>query len=106
MRTDQWPRWRLAQKAGKEATGVLNLIKPRANLEIQENFFSIRIVDNWYVTLEKIKMARNPRRFNLGESEETWRRTRLDVLPHEASNGLKHRPRWPARTLLQVNSSK
>jgi hypothetical protein len=47
----------------RQATGVLNLIKPRANLEIRANFFSVRVVDSWNAIPENIKMARNPGHF-------------------------------------------
>jgi hypothetical protein len=47
----------------RQATGLLNLLKPRANLEVRGNFFSVRVVDEWNVIPSEIKMAKNPTQF-------------------------------------------
>ncbi len=47
----------------RQATGVMNLIKPRAPLETRANFFTVRVVDRWNAIPENTKMAWNPRNF-------------------------------------------
>ncbi len=47
----------------KQVTGLLNLLKPRANLEVRGNFFSARVVDEWNAIPSEIKMAKNPAQF-------------------------------------------
>jgi hypothetical protein len=45
---DQW--FRLAANSAvntRQAAGPLNLEKPRANLEVRSNFFSVRVLDEW-----------------------------------------------------------
>jgi hypothetical protein len=37
-----------------QATGVLSLIKPRKDLEVQLNIFSVNVVDSWNVIPERI----------------------------------------------------
>jgi hypothetical protein len=47
----------------RQAAGPLNLVKPRANLEVRSNFFSVRVVDEWNRIPTEIKMAKNPYQF-------------------------------------------
>ncbi len=49
----------------RQATGPLNLVKQRANLEVRSNFFSVRVVDEWNGISTKKKMAKNPHQFKL-----------------------------------------
>jgi hypothetical protein len=44
----------------RQATGLLNLLKPRTNLEVRGNFFSVRVVDEWNAIPSEIKKAKNP----------------------------------------------
>ncbi len=46
-----------------QATGTLNLVKPRTRLEVRSNFFSIRVVEEWNKVPENIKMARSVGQF-------------------------------------------
>jgi hypothetical protein len=64
VRADQW--FTMAASGGertRQSTGVLNLRKPRSNLEVRANFFSVRVVDDWNVIPESIKMAKHPSQF-------------------------------------------
>jgi hypothetical protein len=49
--------------ADRQAAGPLNLVKPRANLDVRSNFFSVRVVDEWKGIPTEIKMAKNPHQF-------------------------------------------
>jgi hypothetical protein len=61
---DQWFKMAADSGAGtRQAAGPRNLIKPRTNLEIRTNFFSVRVIDNWNLIPAEIKMARNPEQF-------------------------------------------
>jgi hypothetical protein len=42
---------------------VLNLFKPRANLEVQANFLSMRVVGIWHEIPHKVKISKNPGQF-------------------------------------------
>jgi hypothetical protein len=47
---DQWLK--MAADGGantRQAAGLTNLLKPRTNLEIRTNLFSVRVVDKWNV---------------------------------------------------------
>jgi hypothetical protein len=39
----------------RRATGVLNFIKPKANLEVGTNFFTVRVMANWNAIPETIQ---------------------------------------------------
>ncbi len=54
MRADK--RFKMAADRGNRKRR--NLIKPRANLEVLANFFSVRAVDSRNVLPEKIKLAK------------------------------------------------
>jgi hypothetical protein len=58
-------RFKMAADGGatRQAAGLMNLLKPRTNLEIITNFFSVRIIDKWNVIPAEIKIARNPEQF-------------------------------------------
>jgi hypothetical protein len=61
---DQW--FRLAANSMvnmRQASGPLNLVKPRANLEVRSNFFSVRVVDELNGIPTEINMAKNPHQF-------------------------------------------
>jgi hypothetical protein len=61
---NQWFKMAADSGAGtRQAAGPRNLIKPRTNLEIRTNFFSVRVIDNWNLIPAEIKMARNPEQF-------------------------------------------
>jgi hypothetical protein len=47
----------------RQAAWTLNLVKPRENLEVRLNFFSVRVVDEWNAIPMEIKMAKNPHQF-------------------------------------------
>ncbi len=47
----------------RQATGLLNVLKPRARLEVRCNFFSVRVADQWNLVPDKVKMAKNPGHF-------------------------------------------
>ena len=54
----------IARVDRKDTTaGKLNIIKPRANLEIRRNFFSLRVIDPWNNLPEEIKCADTLNRF-------------------------------------------
>ncbi len=61
---------------------MLNLIKPRANLEIQENFFLIRVFNNWLVWLVYTGEDKNGEKPETVQEavqnlqEQTWGRVR------------------------------
>ncbi len=64
MEKDQW--FKLAANSTVntiQAARPLNLVKPRANLEVRLNFFSVRVVDEWNAIPVEIKMAKNPHQF-------------------------------------------
>jgi hypothetical protein len=47
----------------RQAAGPRNLVKPRANLDVRTNFFSVRVVDTWDAIPTDIKMAKDQRKF-------------------------------------------
>jgi hypothetical protein len=47
----------------RQASGPRNLVKPRSNLEVRTNFFSIRVVEDWNAIPADIKMAKNTLQF-------------------------------------------
>jgi ribonuclease P/MRP protein subunit RPP40 len=64
VKLDQW--FKMAEDGGgrtRQATGLLKLSKPRVNLEVRANFFSVRVVDSWNSIPDKIKMSKNPGQF-------------------------------------------
>ncbi len=86
MRADQWFKMAADRSSRiRMATGLLNLTKPWAKLEVRANFFSVRMVDTWNAIPEKIKMAKKILDSSRGcvkptgaasvESEVIWRRT-------------------------------
>jgi hypothetical protein len=59
VRANQW--FKMAADGSSRtrmATGLLNLTKPLAKLEVRANFFSVRVVDTWNAIPDKIKMAK------------------------------------------------
>jgi hypothetical protein len=60
----QW--FRLA--AGNElytrlATGVMNLAKPRFNMDVRRNFFTVPVTENWNSVPDEIKIVKNTWQF-------------------------------------------
>jgi hypothetical protein len=47
----------------RQAAGLMNLVKPRARLEMRANFFSVRVCDSWNGVPDDIKMARSTGQF-------------------------------------------
>jgi hypothetical protein len=47
----------------RQVAGLLIVLKPRARLDMQSNFFSMRIADDWNAVLKEIKMARTVAHF-------------------------------------------
>jgi hypothetical protein len=62
-----WESWfKLAAEAPvqtRQAAGLMNIVKPRARLEMRANFFSVRICDRWNGVPDDIKMARSAGQF-------------------------------------------
>lgn len=48
-----------AQRETRQSSDPLNLVKPRARLDIRQNFFSIRVVDKWNSLPSQIKSAKS-----------------------------------------------
>jgi hypothetical protein len=47
----------------RQAAGLMNVIKPRARLEVRANFFSVRTCDDWNMIPEEVKMAKSTAHF-------------------------------------------
>jgi hypothetical protein len=47
----------------RQAAGPINVVKPRARLEVRESFFSVRTVNDWNNIPDVIKMAECPGHF-------------------------------------------
>jgi hypothetical protein len=64
----------------RQAAGLMNLVKPRVRLEVRENFFSVRTVEDWNKVPEDIKMARSA-----GHFKRLYTQHRSNRLGQEAS---------------------
>jgi ribonuclease P/MRP protein subunit RPP40 len=47
----------------RQGAGFMNIVKPRARLEMRANFFSVRVCDSWNEVPDDIKMARSAGQF-------------------------------------------
>jgi hypothetical protein len=47
----------------RQAAGLMNVIKPRARLEVRANFFSVRTCDDWNMIPEEVKRAKSTAHF-------------------------------------------
>jgi hypothetical protein len=63
----------------RQATGLLNVLKPRARLEVRCNFFSVRVADQWNLVPDNVKMAKNPRHFKRLYKQHRSSRPRPDT---------------------------
>ncbi len=43
----------------KQAAGLMNMVKPKARLEVSANFFSVRTCDDWNMIPEEVKRAKS-----------------------------------------------
>jgi hypothetical protein len=64
----KWETWiKMAAEGAvrtRQAAGLMNILKPRARLEIRSNFFSVRVIESWNDIPVKIKMSRSTGLFN------------------------------------------
>ncbi len=70
---DSW--FRISTKGAartRQALGQMNLVKPRTRMEVKNNFFSIRVVKDWNILPEDIKMARSAGNFKCLYNQQ-WR---------------------------------
>ncbi len=47
----------------RQAAGLMNVVKPRARLEVRERFFKVRTVNDWNNIPDVMKMAECPGHF-------------------------------------------
>jgi hypothetical protein len=63
----------------RQATGAMNIYKPRTRLDVRSHFFSVRTIDSWNSLPVDIKMTRSVGKFKQLYKQHRSNRTRHEM---------------------------